>query len=90
VNDRGVLARCPSLVLVLVHLEPGRVFVHDERGDALVTLLRVAGGEDHEEAGEARVGDPGFCSVSTYSSPCFSKRVLMPATSLPAPGSVVA
>ena len=63
VHDAGIAGALAQLVLVLVDLEPGRVAVDDEGRDALVALGRVAGGEDHEEAGEAGVGDPGLLPV---------------------------
>jgi len=52
-----------QLALAFAHPEAGIVSVDDERGDSLVSLRRIHGGEDQEQSGFTRVADPQFLPV---------------------------
>ncbi len=52
-----------QLVFFLADGETGKIFLDQKCGDALVSLRRVDGGEEDEEAGFFGVGDPELAAV---------------------------
>jgi hypothetical protein len=69
---------------------PWRAF-DDERADPLVAERRIFRREDHVEARERRVRDPLLGAVEHVAAGAvLGRAALHPATSLPAPGSLVA
>jgi hypothetical protein len=59
-TSSGALA---ELVFLLADAQPLAVAIDDERRDALVTQLGIAGGEHHVPAGVVGVGDPRLLTV---------------------------